>query len=215
MGPRSLLLITSDELGWAELGRAVRSLHGVCVVGEATSAEQATDFAARLQPDVVICAARVEGRSALPLLVDLRHKLCPSCKIVVLAARLDPVEAGAFADLGLAGYLLWGELSRETVCHSLAAVTGGDVVISSRAVATTWREGPHRDAPSALAAVRLTAHERAVLEGLTEGHTRKEIAREAGLSERTVNRIVAALEEKLDAQGPVVLGVRAAQLGIV
>lgn len=50
---------------------------------------------------------------------------------------------------------------------------------------------------------------------LADGLTREQIAAGEGLSLRTVKRIVARLEEKLDAANPFVLGMKAAQLGMI
>lgn len=47
---------------------------------------------------------------------------------------------------------------------------------------------------------RLTDNERVVLRALREGLIDREIARQEGMSERTVERVVAGLEVKFDAR---------------
>lgn len=63
--------------------------------------------------------------------------------------------------------------------------------------------------------VPLSERERAVLQWLGQGRTEKEVARAEGVSRRTVTRIVATLEVKLEAPTLFVLGQRARQLGLV
>ena len=69
--------------------------------------------------------------------------------------------------------------------------------------------------PGPRAGIALSDREQAVLNALAEGMTQKEIAASTHLSVRTVKRIVAQLEEKLDAPSPFVLGARARALGLV
>lgn len=66
-----------------------------------------------------------------------------------------------------------------------------------------------------MAPPRLTERERAVLQRLAEGLTREQVQAVESMSLRTVNRVVAALERKLDAPNVFALGARAAQLGLV
>ncbi len=60
-----------------------------------------------------------------------------------------------------------------------------------------------------------TEREQLVLHRLAEGLTQEQIHKVDGLSMRTVGRIVASLEAKLDAKSQFVLGIRAAKLGLI
>ena len=210
-----ILLIRSNEVGWTDLRGALRSLEGAHIVGDATSAELARRLATTHIPDVILSALAVAGEPALPLLRDLRGECCPDSKIVLFSARFDPDDLAALVALGVAGYLLWSDLTCETLRYCLEAVIAGDILVGSGVVGRTFIETqcgalfPH-EAP-----VRLTARERAVLSRLAEGPTQKETAATEGVSATTVKRTVAKLEAKLDAPTQVVLGKRAAQLGLL
>jgi DNA-binding NarL/FixJ family response regulator len=213
MQRRTVLLITSPEMGWAELHAALRTLEDVQVVGEVTTAHQAIELASRLRPDVILSAARVDGVSARPLLLDLQRRGEPASKIIVFAGRLDPDLFAAVDNLRLSGYLLWSDLSAEALPHVLAAVMAGDVVVGTPTVARAFIDTLCRPTRARPGAPRLSVHEQAVLRRLAEGLTYDEIATAEQLSERTVARIVADLREKLEAPTNFMLGMKAVELG--
>lgn len=215
MPASTVLLISSHELGWTDLRKALRSLEGVRVIGEATSADQARRLAIAHTPDVVLSALTVAGEAILPLLDDLRLECCPASKILLIATHFDANDLAALADLRTVGYLLWSDLTCESLCYCLGAVITGDIMVSSRAVGLAFIETQCGALLTRKDPVRLTARARAVLQGLADGLTRKEIARALRLSEPTVKRIVADLEARLDAPNPFVLGMTAARLGLV
>lgn len=118
----SVLLITSPDVGWTDLERALRERHDVAIVGETTRATQARDLARAHRPDAILCAATVEDACALPLLAELRGAISPGSKLVVFAARFNPDHAAAIHELDLGGYVLWSELTREELHADLPAI---------------------------------------------------------------------------------------------
>jgi DNA-binding NarL/FixJ family response regulator len=215
MRQRSLLLISSHDLGWGDLRVVLRTIEHVCICGEAASAREATRLVAACKPDVIISAATVDDAPALPLLVDIRYDLCPKSKLIVIGTSFEPDDLLAYAELGVAGLLQWGELSVESLRHCLAAAIGADVVVGSRHAVTALLSAGAAPAPWRGGPVRLTERERAVLRRLAGTPLGEEIARAEHLSLRTVKRTVAGLDAKLDAPSAFVLGMRAAQLGLV
>ncbi|MGH2531947.1 MAG: LuxR C-terminal-related transcriptional regulator [Thermomicrobiales bacterium] len=215
MQRRTVLLIRSPEIGWTDLRTVVETEVEIVVVGEATTAREAIELAAMRQPDLIIAAAALEGTSTLPLLVDLHRRVCPTSKIVVLAAHLDANDFPELAEAIFDGYLLWSDLSREALWRCLGVVLADDVVVGSRTVAQTFIEMQCRPKEPIPVSVHLTTRERAILRHLAEGRTRQEIAATEGLSPRTVERTVSDLETKLDAPTAFVLGMQAAQFGLV
>ena len=134
---------------------------------------------------------------------------------MLFAASFDPGDLAALTDVGLAGYLLWSDLTCETLRYCLSAVIAGDIMVGSGAVGRTFIETQCGAVPPREAPVRLTEREQAVLQRLAEGLTQKEIAATEGISATTVKRTIAKLEAKLDAPNQFVLGVKAARLGLV
>ena len=210
---RTILLISADEVGWADLRAALSAIDSARIIGEATSADQVGEFAAIAgrAPDVVISAARVAGASALPLLTAVRRTLWPESLGIVVASHFDAAEFMALAGLGIAGYLLWGGLAPRAMRQCLAAMLARDLGVVDGAVVLAF-VAAHHGAPSGAA---LTAREQLVLTRLADGASRKEIALEEGLSPRTVRRVVADLERKLGASSPFTLALQAMRRGLL
>jgi DNA-binding NarL/FixJ family response regulator len=215
MQRRTVLLIRSHDCGWADLRLALGAIDDVHVVGEATDAPRGIELASQLQPDVIIAAAELDGMSLLPQLRDLHRTACPESKIIVLASHLNSDEFVAIDDVRVAGHLLWHGLSSETLRHSLAAAIGGDVVVVSHGVAKAFLEAQRRALRASPESPRLTPRERAVLGHLAQGHSREAIAVAERIGLRTVERTIARLERKLSAPTPFVLGMKAAQFGLL
>jgi DNA-binding NarL/FixJ family response regulator len=214
MPHQTLLLISSPDLGWTDLERAARARLDTEVVGITARAARARDLARAHEPDAIICAAAVEGRCALPLLAELRQ-LCPRSRIVVVAARPDPTHLPLLAARGVDGYVIWEDLSRETLAGRLDTLLAPGWLVSSPATTPVVRAAllhepnPHADVE------RFTDAERAVLRRLAEGLHQNEIPTVEPLSERSVQRIVAKLMAKLDAPNSFVLAMRATQRGLI
>jgi DNA-binding NarL/FixJ family response regulator len=61
---RTALLITSDDLGWSDLRRALQAIEAVDIIGETGTARHAIQLAASYKLDLILSAARVEQASA-------------------------------------------------------------------------------------------------------------------------------------------------------
>lgn len=118
-------------------------------------------------------------------------------------------------DTGVVGYLLWTGLSPAVLRHCLAAAIAGDVILGSGPVVRQFVAGLRGEGPAHLAAAGVTARERAILGRLAAGQSYGEIASAEAISARTVERIVAGLEHKLDALNHFVLALRAVRLGLI
>ena len=206
--PWRVLLVGTTELRWAVLRTALEQFPDVRVIGEAWHVDEACAAATAAQPDVIVSAVAVAGRPDLALVAALGAG-CPQSALIVIAPTFTPEDVQALAGLGVTGYLLWHDLETTTLRHCLAAVGSGRVMVGSRVYAAPVA------APLAPGAVSLTERERAVLAGLAAGQTRPQVAQATGLGLRTVERVLADLEVKLDAPSPFVLGLKAAQLGVV
>jgi len=216
MGCRhTVLLLSSDAIGWGELRRILADLPDVCVVGDTANPATARRLAAAHAPDAIIAAATLAGRPVLPLLADLRQSCCPATKAILVAADYAPGQLRSPEDTGVVGYLLWADLSPATLRHCLAAAIAGDVILGSGAVVRRFVANLRRPAGTGGPTPSLTEAERAVLHALNAGQTRKQIAQGEGVSLRTVERHIAALQDKLGAPTDFVLARRAAQLGLL
>lgn len=213
MAPQKVMLVPSNDLGWAELHAVLGSRRGVTIVGVATSIEEAKAIVAGSPPDVIFSALSINETSLLPLLADLRQG-SPSSTIAVCASSFTIHELQILGELRVSGYLVWTDLCREKLRHALAAILSGVVVGSETVVAMVSAALGGRRARSDLA-VSLTPREHAILAGLAAGRTREEIALAEQISVSTVKRTLADVQAKLDAPSLFVLGLKATRLGLV
>jgi DNA-binding NarL/FixJ family response regulator len=211
---RTVLLISSDDVGWREVRAILAAMPDVRVVGDTAEPAEARRLAAAHRPAAIIAAATLDDRPTIPLLAELHRDCCPAGKVILLAHRYEPGQLRTPEEAGIAGYLLWGDLSCATLRHALALLLAGEVILGSRAVVATFLAGLRGEGAGRLAA-GITERERAVLGWLAAGLTHEEITAVEPLSLRTVERIVAELQRKLDAPNHFVLAKKATQLGLI
>ena len=173
--------------------RAVLDGHGVSVIGEAATGEEAVTLAAHLRPDVVLCDLRLgDGIDGIGTTEQLRA-LDPAPAVLILttfdrdAWILGAIEAGA------AGYLL-KDAEPEAILDGIRRAAAGDTVLSPGMASRVFR-GMRNPLP------RLTAREIEVLGLLATGATNAEIARTLFVSQATVKTHLAHVFQKLGVDG--------------
>jgi DNA-binding NarL/FixJ family response regulator len=171
---------------------------GVEVVGEAGDATELLALVARQAPDVAIVDIRMPPTHTDEGLVAARRIRGehPATAVVLLSQYVEPRYAQrllADQPAGL-GYLLKERVSNVAVLvDALQRVADGECVIDPTIVAQLMR-GRRQDSPLE----RLTAREREILALMAEGRSNAGIARELGISERTVEAASAVVFSKLD-----------------
>jgi NarL family two-component system response regulator LiaR len=163
------------------------------VVGEAEDGEQALAEAERLDPDVVLLdlvMPRVDGLAALH---GLRER-SPRSRVIVLTTFLDDDKLLPAVRAGAAGYLLKDVEPKELV-GAIRTVHAGDALLHPAAAARVMAElvESSRPTPASL----LTPRETEVLALIARGQPNKVIARELGVSEKTVKTHVSHVLGKL------------------
>lgn len=215
MQRRTVLLVRSEHLGWSDVLDTLRSFDGVRLVGEAASFDEGLKLGVAYQPDVVILPERSEDGTAKSWLAAYRAELPSAAIRPTLITIADLAEEASREELcAITVRLLWKDLSAATLQHLLAASIFSDTVIISRDIATTASLTRGKYSNLKKLPFPLNDRERAVLLLLADGLTHKEIARNQGLSQRTVERIISGLEAKFDAHDSFALGWRAGQLGL-
>jgi NarL family two-component system response regulator LiaR len=163
------------------------------VVGEAEDGEQALAEAERLDPDVILLdlvMPRVDGIAALHGLSDRS----PRSRVIVLTTFLDDDKLLPAVRAGAAGYLL-KDVEPKQLVDAIRTVHAGEALLHPAAAARVMAElvESGRPEPAAL----LTPRESEVLALIARGQPNKVIARELGVSEKTVKTHVSNLLGKL------------------
>jgi DNA-binding NarL/FixJ family response regulator len=164
------------------------------VVGEASTADEATRGIAALRPDVAILDARLPDGSGIDVCRAVRSQ-DPTIRALILTSYDDDEALFAAIMAGAAGYVLKQVRGNDlvvTVRHVAAGQSTLDPGVTET-VLERLRSGP----PSDPAVARLTGQERRILTLIGEGLTNRQIAQQLGLAEKTVKNYVSSLLAKL------------------
>jgi DNA-binding NarL/FixJ family response regulator len=171
---RARVLIADDH---ALMRRAISlALEGTDfeVVAEAKTGAQVLPLVGRCAPDLVLLDILMPEMDGLVCLGKLRARY-PDVKIVMLSARDDREMIARALERGASGYII-KRVDPEGLAPALRQVLDGTVV---HVAEPANGEGSVVDAG-------LSAKERAVLAGLAEGRSNKEIASSLWVTEQTV-----------------------------
>jgi NarL family two-component system response regulator LiaR len=206
------VLLVDDHAVVREGLRAFLELQeGIEVAGEAEDGREALAQAARLRPDVILMDLVMPELDGIGAMRSLREQL-PTARVIVLTSFLDEDKLLPALRSGAAGYLLKNAPPQELARAVRAAHAGEtliDPVVAARLVESLAADGE----PEPLD--RLTPREREVLVLIGRGFPNKQIARELGLSEKTVKTHVGHVLAKLRVTDRTQAAVFAVRSGLV
>jgi DNA-binding NarL/FixJ family response regulator len=194
------VLLAEDHMIVREGLRALLQAEGdIAVVGEAETGRQAVQLAKRLRPAVVVMDI------AMPLLNGLEatrriRKAVPTTRVLILSAHGDDEYVRQVILLGAAGYLI-KQTSADLLAKAIREVEKGNTFFSP-SIAHRVRD-LYPPSPDGRAAVKkgktvLSSREVEVLQLIAEGRANKQVARELGISIKTVEKHRQHLMSKLD-----------------
>jgi len=182
---------------------------GESVVGEASNGEEAVELARALRPDVILMDL------SMPVLdgIEATRRIIaeqPDARIVVLTMHDDAQRTRAAIAAGAVGYLTKGT-SLNQVVETLHAVHAGETVLSPQ-LAVSMLEAAR------VAAEReelLSDRQVEILQKIANGLGTKQVARELGITQKTVHNHLNAIYRKLDTQSLTQAVLSAVRLGII
>ena len=191
-----VLIVDDHESFRRGLEAMLTQAGGLEVVGAMADGREAVDLALELQPDVVLMdlhMPRLNGVEATSRIVQCS----PHIGVLVLTMMEDEDSVFAAVRAGARGYLLKGA-RRAEILRSIEAVGAGEVIfgpgIAERMM--TFFRGT-RVRPTAEAFPQLTERERVVLARIADGLDNAAIARDLGLSVKTVRNHASNIFTKL------------------
>lgn len=174
--------------------------HGMRVVAEASSAEEAVRAALAHKPNVCVLAVELPG-NGIEATRRIKQSL-PETKIVLMAGSARDEELFEALRAGADGYLLMSTPA-SGLPHAITGVMRGEAALpramTGRLVLEFRERGARRRVvlASGEAEVELTAREFEVFQRLRKHEGTAEIANRLGISQVTVRRHIAGLLRKL------------------
>jgi len=137
----------------------------------------------------------------------------PASRIVVVGKLLDSGDHVRLIHLGVLSFLLWKDISEETLWHTLEAIRH-DLCVASKAAADRCGDLDCRREPQR-GDIALKPLDHIILKNLSKEMTQQEIAEAAGVGLRTVEEHITILKDKLEAPTPFMLGMKAERFGFL
>ncbi len=171
-------------------------------VGEAASAEEATDLAERLVPDVILLDQDMPGLDSVEA-VRLIKKRVPKAEIIVLAETTDHERAFRVLEAGAIGYIL-KDINPENLIRAIEGVCNGRTLMHphiTRQLIERFRMlVREKNGKDGVHFGGLTSRELEILLEMTKGQTDREIAHKMYVATTTVKSHIRSIFRKIGAK---------------
>ena len=184
---------------------------GEKIVGEASNGEDAVRLAAQLHPDVVlmdISMPVLDGVTATKRINESGSET----KVVVLTMHDDIEKTRQALEAGAVGYLSKG-CSFADVLETVRAAAAGETGLSP-ALASSMLSVAQAQQPKAQDEL-LSPRQVEILQGIADGSSTKQVARDLGITQKTVHNHLNAIYRRLDTQSLTHAVLSAVRLGII
>jgi DNA-binding NarL/FixJ family response regulator len=165
---------------------------GIEVVGEAIDGDQAVTMAEDLSPDVILLDMEMPNRNGFKAVRKIQKERLP-VKVLALSAFDDKNYVQEVLSCGAAGYLMKDE-EPDVIIEAVRGIARGEKGWFSREVGLRMTEMILEEPENE----KITPRELEVLKLLVEGKTNQEISQILRISEKTVEKHLESIYEKLD-----------------
>lgn len=189
--PVRLFLVDDHPLVRDGLRARLEALPGLRIVGEAGSAAEALAQVDAARPDLMLVDVGMKDMNGIELAALLLARPAPP-HVVMLSMYDNPEYVQRALQAGAQGYVLKDAPASEIVA-AIEAVAAGGTFLSPAVSKKLFRN----QAPRPL----LTPRESEILSAIGRGESSKQIARELGLSVRTVDAHRQSIKRRLGIEG--------------
>jgi two-component system, NarL family, response regulator DevR len=193
------MLVDDHEVVRLGLGSLLTRTDNMEIVAEAGSVKEAIEKAAHHHPDVVLMDLRLPDGSGLDACREILAAR-PATRVLFLTSYSDEEAVVSTVLAGAAGYLL-KEIGTKALINAIELVYGGQSILDPKV--TTAIMGRMLELAKVATGSRplnsndLSPQESRILVLVVEGKTNKEIAKQLGLSDKTVKNYLSNAFQKL------------------
>ncbi len=206
-----VLLVDDHELVRMGIKRLLQDVHGMKVVGEASSGEEAVVLSKELNPDVIIMDVQMPGIGGLEATRKMiRHN--PDNKILALTIYEDEPYPSRLLQAGASGYITKG-CDPEEMIRAVRTIHSGQRYISPGIAQQIAIKRFTKGEESPLDV--LSERELQIMLMITQGQKVQDISKKLCLSPKTVNSYRYRIFEKLGIKSDVELTLMAMRLGMI
>jgi len=195
----------------------IAGTHGLAVVGDAGTGEEAVAVVRDTRPDVVVMDIRMPGMDG----IEATRRISASDaapRVLILTTFDDDESVYAALRAGASGFVV-KDLALEGILDAIRVVADGTALLApqiTRRLIDEFVRRPHPAPPAALLpADVITGREREVLTLVGRGRSNAEIATDLYITTATVKAHISRLFTKLDARDRVQLVIIAYETGLV
>jgi len=195
--PLRVLVVDDHPVVRTGLRAVLATTPGIEQVGEAESGAAALALAEELLPDVVIMDIHMPGMDGIEATRRIIAS-APSIAVLVLTMHDDDDTVFAAMRAGARGYLLKGA-DQDEVTRAIVGVANGEAIFGPAIADRVLRYFATPSRTTLALFPELTDRERDVLHLLASGQSNQRIARDLGVSAKTVANHVSNILNKLQA----------------
>ena len=198
-GTISIIVIDDNRLVREGLAGLIRDQPDFRILAASADADEAIRKVAEARPHIVLLDFGLEGADCMEVTVGIRQA-APESKVIIMGLSAVAENLAEFVTKGAAGFLM-KDSSFEVFLNTIRRVAAGEQVLPTELTGSLFGQiannAIRRNAPQALAAVRITRREREVIDLISEGLSNKEISARMGIAIHTVKSHVHNVLEKL------------------
>ena len=210
MSPIRLLLVDDHPVVRSGIRGLLEHVPDIEMVVEAANGEEALRMLAKTNIDVLLLDLELPDIQGTQVAQQVQT-LYPNVKILVLSAHDDLVYVREILQSGAAGYLMKEE-APELIVEAVRGIAQGEQGWVSRRIAAQMASWMQNNDPEKL---KLTVREFEVLRRIVQGKTNQTIAHELKISEKTVEKYIRTIFDKLNVTSRVEAAVFAVKEGLV
>lgn len=196
MNPVRVLMVDDHALVRAGLRRLIQEIDGVEIIDEASDATSALAIAEASHPELVMMDIGMPHINGLEATAKIKA-LLPDIQVIIVSMYCSEEDVLQALRSGASGYLLKNSSPAE-IAIAIDAVMSGGVYLSPQVSKSVVDGYLDRVRINSQSSGTLTPRQREVLNLIAQGLSTKEIARQLGISAKTVETHRTQLMARLD-----------------